>query len=430
MLYPMLYTSIIIFFIITSVCFFFANTITVPIVELTKKARRMANGSLKQKIIIKSHDEIGELATSLNYMAQKLNYTLQKLLHENTKFEVILENISDGILYYNTNGELAQYNNAVCNLLGFDVYKVNLNDLIKKLNLEADTILNTSVTFEKVINFNDKYINCSFISCSKEKKSHQRLTNTSTMPYAILIFLHDVTKQQKLDNMRKEFVANVSHEIRTPLTIIKSYTETLLEHSLNSNNNHDMQIKFLEIINKETDRITLLTKDLLELSCFDNNQMRLEFKNTNLSDIIVKSIDQNIMFARKKHQTIHFDFSDKQKKIFIKCDANKITQVFSNVISNAIKYSDNNSLIRIYLRESNDSYEVFIKDNGCGIAENDLQNIFERFYRTDKARSRTIGGNGLGLSIARAIMQSHNGKIDVRSRLNTGTTVVISFKKT
>ena len=236
--------------------------------------------------------------------------------------------------------------------------------------------------------------------------------------------IQDVSKHKKLDDMRQEFVANVSHEIRTPLTTIKAYSETLLSGEID---NKELENNFLNIINQETDRIYILAKDLLELSKFDNNQAHFDFKKINLCEVINESIGQNNIEAKKKGQKIKFE----QAKDFyyINGDFNRLNQVFCNLISNAIKYSEQKKEIEIYIKETDRYIRVFVKDNGYGIPKEDLNNIFERFYRVDKARSRAMGGTGLGLSIVKKIMEAHDANINVISELNVGTTMILKFKK-
>jgi two-component system sensor histidine kinase VicK len=418
MIFMIVFLFAISFILASYIAFLFAKNITVPIINLTNKAKEIANGNLNQKIIIKSYDEIGELTSSFNYMAQKLNHTMQKLLNENNKLEIILQNMTDGILYYNSSGNIIQYNNKAEKILGFDFKKKSFNYLLHKLNIKKNILLDKIIKpYKEIIEIDKKFFNINFIPY---------LNNNLELNKSILIILQDITKQKKINDMRKEFVANVSHEIQTPLTIIKAYTETIL-NDLDNNNNINTQKKFLEIINKEADRMSILAKDLLELSCFDNNQMNLNLKNINLVDIIKTSINQNIILANKKNQDIIFE--EENKKIYVNCDANKINQVFVNIISNSIKYSDINSKIKIFFDESEEYYKVFIKDNGCGISKENLENIFERFYRVNKSRSREKDGTGLGLSIAQEIMRAHNGKIVVQSKLGVGTTMILYFKK-
>ena len=402
--------------------FLFAGSLTKPIRILSDKAKEMANGNLNHEIIINSDDEIGELTLSFNEMAKKLSNMINKIALENNKLEIILQNMNDGVIFFDANGNVLHYNYASENLLGLDFYKIEKNDfdnVMKKIGLENNNFVackkkNFSFT-DDILKINDKYLALNFIPYEEIKNKELK---------GILLVIQDVSKHKKLDDMRQEFVANVSHEIRTPLTTIKAYSETLLSGEINDK---ELENNFLNIINQETDRIYILAKDLLELSKFDNNQAQFDFKKINLCEVINKSIEQNNIEAKKKEQEIKFE----QAKDFyyMEGDFNRLNQVFCNLISNAIKYSDKKKKIEIYIKETERYIRVFVKDNGYGIPKEDLNNIFERFYRVDKARSRAMGGTGLGLSIVKKIIEAHDAIINVISELNVGTTMILKFKK-
>lgn len=396
--------------------FLFASTLTGPIINLAKKAKEIANGNLKQKIIVNSNDEIGQLTSNFNYMAKKLDTTMRELTMENNKLEIILQNMNDGVLYFDSNGKIVHYNYFAQNAFDFKLGNINFDTFTKQMDIDkkfSDFNKADAQSFDETISVGKKYLNLNFVPCYDKN-----------LLIGLLIVIQDITKHKRLDDMRKEFVANVSHEIRTPLTTIKAYTETLLAGAINDK---DMAQNFLTTIDNETDRVSLLAKDLLELSRFDNNQMKLEFAPLNLSEILNKSIEQNKIYLENKMQRINF--SQANENYIISGDANRINQVFSNIISNAIKYSPEKTQIEISIEQTTKYFRVYIKDHGFGIPKEDLHHIFERFYRVDKTRSRMMGGTGLGLSIAQKIMEAHNGKITVNSKINEGTTMIVRFNK-
>ena len=240
----------------------------------------------------------------------------------------------------------------------------------------------------------------------------------------VVVVLQDITEQKKLDDMRKEFVANVSHELRTPLTTIKSYTETLMEGALEEK---DLAQEFLGIIDGEADRMAFLVRDLLQLTRFDNKQVRLDITEIDLNDFLSRMVRQSQIHAEAKQQTL--TFTPYEKPVIIYGDRDRISQVVNNIITNAIKYSLEHASIRVYITEDQDYYKVSVKDTGMGISREDLPRIFERFYRVDKARSRAMGGTGLGLAIAKEIMESHQGKLTAESEYGKGTTMTMWFNK-
>ncbi|MCL2853059.1 MAG: cell wall metabolism sensor histidine kinase WalK [Defluviitaleaceae bacterium] len=395
--------------------FIFAGTLTRPIVMLAKIANKMAAGDLDQTIQVSSRDEIGQLTDNFNHMARELGKSITIMADEKNKMETILNNMSEGILAYDVGGRLIHCNEASALLLGIDdIGAVHFSDMLGKLGKDARSVsqLTDEDVSDTIVEIDDRYIHTSY----------RAYTTFAGQIGGIVIVLADITKQQMLDDLRKEFVANVSHEIRTPLTTIKGYSETLLDGALDD---REVATEFLSIINSEADRMTLLAKDLLELSSFDNKQMKLNFEDVNLYDIIARCIRQTAVAADQKHQTISFD--ECGGDFTMRADPDRINQVLTNILSNAVKYSPEGSLITLTTRRVPGLFEIEISDQGMGIPKEDLPRIFERFYRVDKGRSRALGGTGLGLSIAKEIVEAHGGKISVTSAVGEGTAMKVSF---
>ena len=239
----------------------------------------------------------------------------------------------------------------------------------------------------------------------------------------VVVVMQDVTTQQKLDQMRKEFVANVSHELRTPLTTVKSYTETLIDGAIDD---REIAIQFLSVMEKEADRMTTLVQDLLELSRIDNKQMQLDMRPLDLKEIVKETIEaQKIHIEKKGHRIIYE--ADEAMTYNMIGDSARIRQILHNILSNAIKYSIDPGTIHVKLYKNPNIITLQVKDTGIGIAKPDLERIFERFFRVDKARSRSQGGTGLGLSIVKEMVELHHGKISITSKPGKGTTVTVQF---
>ncbi len=393
----------------------FSNTITMPIIELTTKAKQFSKGDFDDDLYIYSLDEIGQLTKTFNEMSKNLKSLINNLSLEKNKIEIILHNMTDGILAFGVNGNLIHGNVASCELLGIKSLQIismsEIFNIIKQPYEEVKDLEHINIDEDVLVN--DKYINVNITAYNNNKDELE----------GIIIVLKDITKHTKLDNMRKEFVANVSHELRTPLTSIKSYAETLKDMGLDD---AEMSYSFLDIIESESDRMTLLLQDLLDLSKFDSDKFDLNLEPVNLGELLDMTVLQNQVSAQNKNQKINF----KDKKDFtINCDRARINQVFTNILSNAIKYSKEGSKIDITMTELQHFYEISISDNGMGIPPEDLDRIFERFYRVDKARSRSLGGTGLGLSISKQIVNAHGGEIQALSTVGVGTTMIITFKK-
>ena len=397
--------------------YFFANTITGPILTLTTKAKELAKGKLDQTVRVNSDDEIGQLSESFNFMAMELSNTLSEMGKEKNKLEIILHNMTDGVISFDKSGELTHFNSAAMELLGVEKLENNLQSFINHYDITSGVyidMVDTKTT--KKINFwvGEKYINATFSPYLSEKDIFA----------GVVVVLQDNTEMKRLDDMRKEFVANVSHELRTPLTTVKSYAETLLDGALDDRETAE---EFLGIINNEADRMSFLVRDLLQLSRFDNNQIELSLSRINVDSFIAENVKASRILAENKKQSLIF--TPLGRDVFISADRGRITQVINNVITNAIKYSPEGSTVNVWAEEEKDSVKIMVEDNGIGISKNDLPRIFERFYRVDKARSRAMGGTGLGLAIAKEIMERHGGSISVESEILKGTKMTLRFLK-
>ncbi len=398
----------------------FAKTLTGPIHQLTVKAKILAEGDLKQTVEVYSEDEIGQLAESFNYMASELNKTVGEAFREKNKLEAILHNMTDGVISFDKSGNITHANTVAAEMLEVDKLDFNLDMFTRKYDLELDDQGRDiedgmAVQLQYTFPVGEKFINASFSPYFNETEEIE----------GIVVVLQDITKQKKLDNMRKEFVANVSHEMRTPLTTIKSYTETLMYGALEEK---DMAMDFLNIINTEADRMSFLVRDLLQLSRFDNKQVQFKFTKVYINELISENVRQNKIHAENKKQNLILELWP-DDDAYVVADRDRINQVINNITTNAIKYSPEGATIRIYVTEDKSYYKINVSDTGMGISKEDLPRIFERFYRVDKARSRAMGGTGLGLAIAKEIMEGHDGKLTAESEYGKGTTMTMWFMK-
>ena len=247
--------------------------------------------------------------------------------------------------------------------------------------------------------------------------------NDQDIPMGVIMVIRDITEREQLDNMRKEFVANVSHELKTPLTSIKGYSETMM---MTEELPKDTLHEFVSVIYKEASRMDKLVQDLLQLSKFDYGRASLKKDNFTISELAKNVIAKMKFSAEQKEHTLTGHFGSGIK---VYADKASIEQVLVNIISNSIKYTPDGGKIDLYIEEKEDSVEIREKDNGMGIPEKDLKRIFERFYRVDKARSRQMGGTGLGLSIVKEIVDNNDGKILIKSEVDKGTEIIINLPK-
>lgn len=400
--------------------YIFSKTITEPIRQLTAKAKLFASGDLKQTVEVLSEDEIGQLSESFNYMASELNKTIGEAFREKNKLEAILHNMTDGVISFDKNGEISHANTVAAEMLEVDKLDFTLDTFTRKYDLELDEPSDNdedgrAVQLQYTFPVGEKYINAGFSPYFNESEEIE----------GIVVVLQDITKQKKLDDMRKEFVANVSHEMRTPLTTIKSYTETLMYGAIDEK---DIAMDFLSIINTEADRMSFLVRDLLQLSRFDNKQVKFKFTKVYINELISENVRQNKIHAENKHQNLILELYP-DDYAYVVADRDRVNQVINNITTNAIKYSPENATVKIYVTEDKNYYKINVSDTGMGISKEDLPRIFERFYRVDKARSRAMGGTGLGLAIAKEIMEGHDGKLTAESEVGKGTTMTMWFLK-
>ena len=394
--------------------FLLTRTITVPIGRLMTKARSIASGDFDQVIQVNSNDEISKLTESFNFMATSLKNTLTEISSEKNKMETIFNYMTDGIIAFNLKGEVIHTNPASGRLLGeavpFGTYGEYYEKYGFNYSIEDVIYLQSQKTREISVSIEDRTIKVYFAVFTDEAEN----------PEGIIAVLQDITEQQRLENMRKEFVANVSHELRTPLTSIKSYAETLLDGALDD---REASEKFLGVINSEADRMTRLVKDLLQLSRIENQQMQWFFEEISFTDLVRNAVEKMEFEAAGKNQKLELHVKGEIPEI--EADYGRIEQVVFNILTNAIKYTPEGGSITVYVGRMYNEIYLKVADNGIGIPEDDLPRIFERFYRVDKARSREMGGTGLGLSIAKEIVEAHSGTITINSERNMGTEVTV-----
>ncbi len=394
--------------------FLISSSITEPIRDVTKKAEEMAMGDFDQFVHVKSDDEIGQLASMFNHLTLKLKETIQDMDLERSKLDTIFNYMAEGVVAVDTNGYIIHVNPIAMEILGLEeglIYgeeKLDLNRInIDKIDYSKKDKLEGTVTLA--------------IDNQVYKVKYAPFINERNIVGGLIVVFQDITQEHKLDNMRKEFVANVSHELKTPITTIKSYTETLLENEIDRNTSQ----KFLSVIVSESDRMARLVRDLLQLSNIDYN--KTNWKRTEISiEKMVKDIVSKLdLLIKEKEHIVELNIEDNLPNII--ADKDGMEQVILNIISNAIKYTDNRGTIQIRAYTADSKLVLRVKDNGIGIPAEDQHRIFERFYRVEKGRSREMGGTGLGLSIAKEIIDAHKGNIEIESLFDQGTEIIITL---
>ena len=374
---------------------------------------------IKQIISIVVYTIIVELLTILVYRIfarpkrKLIESSVEKKKEELDINNRIFLHMTDGIIAFDMDGKIILINPAAKKLLSISPEDSAFEDVFGKfklnINMEKIIYLENWTSTEERIEIEDRYINAFFAP----------FRNENDRPAGVISVLQDITEHVKLDNMRKEFIADVSHELKTPITSIMGYADTLLE----GNYDKEVENKFLNVIATEARRMAKLVTDLLTLSRYDNNKNKLQKEQFDLGELVKKCHDKlGIEIKKKGHEVNCFVTADVP---LVYADKGDVERVVLNILSNSIKYTPDNGKINIYVGfVYNDAY-IKILDNGIGIPEEDLSRIFERFYRVDKARTREMGGTGLGLSIAKDLLDKNGGSIDIKSVVGEGTEVVI-----
>ncbi len=358
---------------------------------------------------------------SYGYLSKMVIYPKSKMIEPTNKYseeveiKTILLHMTDGIIAFGIDGKIALINPAAKKLLDIAPEDFTFEDIFNKfklnINMEKIIYLENWTSSKQKIEVQDKTVNVLFAP----------FRNKEDRPAGVIAVIQDITEHVRLDNMRKEFVADVSHELKTPITSIMGYADTLLEGEYDK----ETQKEFLGVIASEARRMARLVTDLLELSRIDNNKKKVKKEIFDLGELAKQCQNKLAIEIKKKSHNVECFVTADVPPVY--ADKDDIERVILNILTNSIKYTPDNGKIKIYVGfVYNDAY-IKIIDNGIGIPEEDLNRIFERFYRVDKSRTRELGGTGLGLSIAKEILDKNGGSIDIKSKVNEGTEVVIKI---
>ncbi|MFD1066632.1 cell wall metabolism sensor histidine kinase WalK [Oceanobacillus locisalsi] len=394
-----------------------ARTITKPIKEMREQALIMSNGDFTQKLDVYGRDEIGQLAETFNDLNSRLKHSYATIEEERRKLSSVLSYMSDGVIATDQTGAVTLLNDAAANMIGLNPDDVIGDDLIDVLNLEEKLVDITKLpdSGSMIIDFSDEetpfIIRANFSTVVDEE---EEATGYITV-------ISDVTEQEKIEQERRDFVSNVSHELRTPLTTMKSYLEALSDGAWE---NKEIAPRFLDVTQKETDRMIRMVNDLLQLSKMDSDELPMHKERTEFMGYTQQVLDR---YEMNLPETITLERQIPKGKSYVWMDKDKITQVFDNVITNAIKYSPEGGKVRVNLEVKRHMVIVSIQDEGMGVPYDKLDKIFDRFYRADRARTRKLGGTGLGLAITRELVEAHHGKIWAQSKDGKGTTILFTL---
>ncbi|MGO3498618.1 cell wall metabolism sensor histidine kinase WalK [Leuconostoc falkenbergense] len=406
---------------------FLARTLTRPIEQINEQTTKIADGDYSMVNHIYGSDELSQLAMSVNELSMRIEESTETVNAERNRLDSVLTHMADGVLAANRRGEVTIINQAAADFVGVDREEALGKNVIDLLHLKNKRTLR-----EMLENLDDFRVDLSDDSKDLLVQAYVSLIKRqSGFISGLVVVLHNITEQQRIDSERRMFVSNVSHELRTPLTSVRSYVDALAEGAIND---PDMAQNFLGVVQDETQRMIRMIDDLLELSRLDQGTMDVKLEVINLNslfnfvlnrfDMILENDAKNDESPSKRYNILR-EFT--KEDVWVEVDPDKFTQVLDNIMNNAVKYSPDGGTITARLIKTKTRAILSISDQGLGIPRKDLDNIFNRFFRVDKSRSRAQGGTGLGLAISKEVVEKFNGRIWVDSVENKGSTFYISL---
>ncbi len=392
-----------------------ARITTRPIRKLTIASRKIASGELEQKITIEARDEVGELAHAFNEMSSKLKEMVETISGDRARLATILDNMADGVIMTDVEGNISMANNAAGKLFGIkntDMANRHLIEVVR--DHEIDEVLKLCLKTAETQ------------SAQYESGTSKRYLRVIAIPIAhddlsdSLLLFQDLTELRNLQTTRRELIGNISHEFRTPLAGIKAMVETLRDGAVDDKK---VAIDFLTRMDDEVERLTQIVAELTEFSRIETGKAELSLEPVNLNLLIEEVIIQLSHQVERQQLSVDKKFAADLRSV--QADKERVRQVVVNLIHNAIKFTRPGGKITVATQTHGGSVTVDISDTGIGIAKNDLPHIFERFYKVDRARSG--GGTGMGLAIAKHVVEAHGGKIRVQSEEGKGSTFSFSL---
>jgi len=396
-----------------------SRRISQPLESMKRAAEKFAHGDLTRKISVSGSLEINGLAGALNQMAHQLDWRIRSVTEERNEREAILFSMIEGVFAVDAAERFISMNQAAAKLIGVDPKnsrRKNIQEVVRNNYLQKFV--------KKALNSSD-VVETDFVMRGTPERNLQArgtvLKDASNNSIGAVIVLNDVTHLRRLENMRRDFVANVSHEIKTPITSIKGFVETLLEGAIH---NPEEASRFLEIIARQVNRLNAIVDDLLSLSRLehDSDSFVITMENTRLKRVLQSAIQTCQVRAAKKNTTIELIC---EEHLEAKINPQLLEQAVVNLVDNAIKYSGSEKQVQVVAQQQTDEIIIQVRDWGSGIGKEHLPRLFERFYRIDRARSRDMGGTGLGLAIVKHIAQVHKGFVRADSALGKGSTFSI-----
>ncbi|TFJ41899.1 cell wall metabolism sensor histidine kinase WalK [Carnobacterium divergens] len=402
---------------------FISRAITKPISEMKKQAIQMAEGDYSGQVKIYGQDELGQLSLAVNNLSTKVEEAQESTEAERRRLDGVLAHMSDGVVATDRRGKVVIINETALDLLNLTQDYALGRSILEILKIEHH------FTFRQLLETQEELI-LDFSTEENEvtlRGEFSLIQRETGFISGLVCVLHDITEQEKVERERRDFVSNVSHELRTPLTSMRSYLEALNDGAWKD---PEIAPKFLAVTQEETDRMIRMISDLLNLSRMDAGKDVLSLEYVNINELfshVLNRFDMMIQSNDKPEKPFVIKREFTKRDLWVEVDADKMIQVMDNIMNNAIKYSPAGGTITCRLVETHNSVVLSIADEGLGVPKKDIPHVFDRFFRVDKARARSMGGTGLGLAISKEVVQKHGGKIWLESAENVGSTFFIAL---
>ena len=413
-------SSIYILIATLGISLFISRKIANPLEKMVVNAMAFSKGEFQSRIKSSNTIEINSLAKSLNIMATQLDERIKLITLQKNENDAILASMAEGLVAVDYSNKIIKTNDFFRDLfelkgraVGLDINNVIIDKKFLKFYKDLTNHKNIDNKEVTIDNIKNKTILCSATMLKDQEDNF----------IGHVIVVNDITKLRNLEKVRQEFVANVSHELKTPITALKGYVETLKDVDNDEDKNY-----FLNILDKQTSRMNSIINDLLELSRLEESVDKgdIEIFENNILDLVNDAINECEYAANKKQIKLHINCSS---SIIFNLNKRLIQESVVNLIYNAIRYSDNEKIVKVDVKIISNNLHISVKDKGIGIPKNELDHIFKRFYCVDKSHSKATGGTGLGLSIVKHIMNLHSGKVVVESNVGKGSNFTLIIPK-
>jgi two-component system phosphate regulon sensor histidine kinase PhoR len=384
-----------------------SRSVARSLLRMSDVAQRISKGDFSKRLYSIPKDEVGTLARAINSMADGLESQLGELKRERNQLATILDGMVEGVLVTDPKGRIVLVNPALTGMLGL------VGDCVGRTVLECLRNAAVNDAVEKALS--EKALQEQEIEIFIGGEERSVVVHSAPLTAGSVSVFYDVTNVRRLENVRKEFVANVSHELKTPLTCIRGYAETLRTGALSDG---DAARRFVEKIETNAGQLQNLVEDILKLSQIESGRLEIATAPTALGPVIGSLCDEFSDLAESKKISLKKEVA---ADLTVPVDVQAFRQILGNLVQNAVKYTPESGAVTVSARALGGVCRVSVSDTGIGIPETDISRVFERFYRVDKARSRAMGGTGLGLAIVKHLVQAHGGDVGVKSEVGKGS---------